>query len=51
MVITCLVAFGASLNLKEKIFCSLSWMSKASVQVSANQLNLFIFAFVSLPKG
>ncbi|XP_073987063.1 na[+]/H[+] hydrogen antiporter 1 isoform X2 [Rhodnius prolixus] len=42
MVITCLVAFGASLNLKEKIFCSLSWMSKASVQAALGPVALDI---------
>lgn len=33
---TVLVAIGGSLNLKEKIFVAIAWMSKASVQVRFN---------------
>ncbi|CAH1388367.1 unnamed protein product [Nezara viridula] len=34
ILLTVLVAFGASLNLKEKIFCGISLMAKASVQAA-----------------
>jgi hypothetical protein len=33
IIFTIFVAIGAKLNLKEKIFVSLSWMAKATVQV------------------
>ncbi|CAB0008355.1 unnamed protein product [Nesidiocoris tenuis] len=34
MVSTVLVCFGSKLNHKEKVFCALSWMAKASVQAA-----------------
>lgn len=34
MVITPFIMFGANLNVKEKIFVSLAWLPKATVQVS-----------------
>ncbi len=33
LISTILIAKGSSLNFKEKLFVSLSWMAKASVQV------------------
>ncbi|XP_014282332.1 sodium/hydrogen exchanger 9B2 isoform X2 [Halyomorpha halys] len=42
IIFTILVAFGASLNLKEKIFCGLSLMSKASVQAALGPVALEI---------
>jgi NhaP-type Na+/H+ or K+/H+ antiporter len=35
IVVTALLGIGCKLNLKEKIFVSLAWMSKATVQVGA----------------
>ncbi|KAL1124010.1 hypothetical protein AAG570_001780, partial [Ranatra chinensis] len=40
IVVTVLVAFGSSLNVKEKIFCALSWMAKASVQAALGPVAL-----------
>lgn len=35
ILVTVLVGIGCKLNLKEKVFVALSWMAKATVQVSA----------------
>ncbi|XP_024082541.1 sodium/hydrogen exchanger 9B2 isoform X2 [Cimex lectularius] len=42
IIITCLIAVGSKLNIKEKIFCALSWMSKASVQAALGPVALDI---------
>lgn len=40
MVVTVFIAFGAKLNMKEKIFCAISLMAKASVQAALGPVAL-----------
>lgn len=40
IAVTVLIAFGDKLNLKEKIFVSLSWMAKATVQAALGPVAL-----------
>ena len=40
------VVFGNKLSVKEKLFISLAWLPKATVQVWSNEIEIFTYAVV-----